>query len=451
MRFSLFKMPVVVRPMFWFVAVLLGMPSSTSGNDLAETGIFVVLLFVSILVHELGHAFAMRAFGRQPSIELWGLGGLTHWGPGAEVSAARHIVVSLAGPGAGFVLGGIVLLASARAPLPPHSLAAQAVRQALWINIGWGVVNLFPLLPLDGGHALEWTLDLFFGKTGRRVAQGLSLLLGVAAVAVALYYRSYWLAFLAFWCASISYRALKARPSSATPATLSPAESALREVWSLLMAGNTEAAGKACEALLAALPDGAAERDAVLELLAWSRIESGDEPGALDVARRIREKPSDLLSARLEIARGNLAEGLARLERAFYEGGDAFAALVLSSVYVDHDRPDLALEILKSRKGKTLSSSAHLAISSQLFYAARYELALAASELGWKRFHESRHAYNAACSLAKLHRVDEGIDQLAAAASAGLEDLGALDSDPDLAPLRSHPRFQEIRSRAASR
>ena len=451
MSFSLFKIPIRVQPMFWVVAVVLGMGGGSGGRALLTTASWIAVLFVSILVHELGHAFAMRAFGREPSIELWGLGGLTSWGQGPKVSLGADILVSLAGPAAGLLLGGLVLAGAMVLSPAAGSMAEVVVTQALWVNIGWGLVNLLPILPLDGGHVLESGATWLGGARGRRVAHGLSLALAVGAVALAAWYRLWWIAFLAVWCVSISWRAWSTRSAGhAAPAEIPPGvDAATRAAMHSLARGEVAEAVAKCEAALTSLPESAeydVGRDMLLEALAWAQIEAGNDAAALNAARRMKGGPSSLLAARLLVAEGKLEQGVHQLEQAFSEARNSFPALVLSSVYVDQGRPDLTAKMLQSKRGESLSAQTHLTLSAQLFHAECFEAALAVSQLAFERFGSAEHAYNAACALSRLGRVDEGLDVLTKAIQAGFEDKKQLDDDVDLAALRTHPRWAEVRA-----
>ena len=452
MSFSLFGIPVRIQPIFWLVALVLGAPRGTSPREIAELAIWVAVLFVSILAHELGHAFAMRAYGRSPSIELWGLGGLTHWGDGPPPTPGKDILVSLAGPGAGLLLGAIVFGIGIAVKPAAGSLGEVLFIQALWINVVWGLVNLAPILPLDGGHVLESSLGWFGGQRGRRVAYGISLVLAVAVIAWALSQRRFWIAFLGLWCASISWRKWSEKPApDRGPAQ--PVHDEVRTVWQALMQGETDRAVQLAERALASLPPGAEHdpsRAELYEALAWARLEAGDDTGALDAAKHIPGKPSDLLEARLMVADGRLAEGLTRLEKAFEAGRNSLPALVLSSVYIGEERPDLTLEMLRSKRGAKLSPETHLTVGAQLFHAQKYELSLGASELAFERFQKPVFAYNAACSLARLGRIDEGLQWLERAVEGGFAETEQLDTDPDLSQLRDDARFAEIRSRVPS-
>ena len=107
LRFSIAEIPVRVHPLFWVIAILLGSRSST----LIDILIWIVAIFVSILIHELGHALAMRQFGQRSQIILHATGGLTvpepvAWGTGlanVALTPNQEIFITLAGPGAGFL------------------------------------------------------------------------------------------------------------------------------------------------------------------------------------------------------------------------------------------------------------------------------------------------------------------------------------------------------------
>ncbi|MCA9523275.1 MAG: site-2 protease family protein, partial [Myxococcales bacterium] len=162
--FRIFGIPVTVRPMFLFVTLFLGASSST---DPINIGIWFVVVFISILIHELGHALTGRAMGLEPQILLHGFGGLAIFSNprDVDVSIPRSVAITLAGPFAGFAFGALVYLAVyaglARLDTP---YLVTAISYLLWVNIGWGLVNLLPIMPLDGGQVVAAVL--------RRVPRG---------------------------------------------------------------------------------------------------------------------------------------------------------------------------------------------------------------------------------------------------------------------------------------
>src|SRR5262249_2985441 len=105
LRFRLLDVPVRIHPLFWVVSAVMGWHN----NNMPVVLLWVLCVLVSILVHEYGHALMSRAFGYSASIVLWGMGGLCY-SQGERQSPRERLAVVLAGPGAGFLLCGIVML-----------------------------------------------------------------------------------------------------------------------------------------------------------------------------------------------------------------------------------------------------------------------------------------------------------------------------------------------------
>jgi len=115
LRFSIAGIPIRVHPLFWLLTLLLG-----ATGDLVQLLVWVLVVFVSIIVHELGHAFAMRYFGQSSHIVLHFAGGLAipdsvQWGSrwaNVALGPNQYILISLAGPVAGFFWLGLPYSAS---------------------------------------------------------------------------------------------------------------------------------------------------------------------------------------------------------------------------------------------------------------------------------------------------------------------------------------------------
>ena len=146
-HFRIFGFPVRVRASFLVLSVILGIGD---GKPIG-LAIWMVVVFVGILLHELGHALMGKAFGLSPAIELGGMGGLTYWAKGRNVGAGKSLLISLAGPAVGITIG----VAAKFIPAMPNPILHDLVRDIVWVNLYWGVFNLFPILPLDGGNALR--------------------------------------------------------------------------------------------------------------------------------------------------------------------------------------------------------------------------------------------------------------------------------------------------------
>jgi membrane-associated protease RseP (regulator of RpoE activity) len=168
MSFSLFGFPVQVHWTFFLVALFL------AGNLSSPTLVLIGggIIFVSVLVHEFGHAGMARAFGMQPRILLHTFGGMTFWGAPQSMKPQQRLAITLAGPFAGFLVAGLLLALGE--PEPDQRVLRVARATALWVNIGWGVLNLLPVLPLDGGHALSEILTLSTGRPQRALVHRIS-------------------------------------------------------------------------------------------------------------------------------------------------------------------------------------------------------------------------------------------------------------------------------------
>jgi stage IV sporulation protein FB len=214
LRFDVLGIPVRVSPWFWLGAALLG--SSALRADYRFFVICIMVVFVSILVHELGHALTARAFGYAPHILLYQFGGLAMYAPHRDYSVVRSILITAAGPAAGLLLGGLtyaVLIGLRIRDVPLNDYASYFILQMLWVNLAWSLVNLLPVLPLDGGQISRDLLTHFSPRKGLTIALQLSLVTGVLVAAWALSIRSTYVAILFGLLAFQSFSELQNRRS----------------------------------------------------------------------------------------------------------------------------------------------------------------------------------------------------------------------------------------------
>ena len=142
-----------------------------------------VLLFVSVLLHELGHSLVALAQGVQVrSITLFLLGGVAS--VERECSTARGaLLVAAAGPAVSLVLG-LGLLAGTHGASHLSPLLGAMVYQLGSLNLVLGLFNLLPGLPLDGGlivKALVWQVS-GSQRRGVEVANGCGRFLSLMAI-----------------------------------------------------------------------------------------------------------------------------------------------------------------------------------------------------------------------------------------------------------------------------
>jgi stage IV sporulation protein FB len=177
-RFRLRGVPVEVQPAFWIATVVLGSDRLAAPHHLL---IWVAVVFGSVLLHEMGHALMFRRLGHRPSIELGMMGGQAQ-GAGSGLNPTGEILVSLAGPAAGLAIGLPLLLMAVIAPgLLQIPVLGVLLGDLIWVNVGWGLVNLLPVLPLDGGQVLLATLRE--RGTSRATLRANQVSAGVAALA----------------------------------------------------------------------------------------------------------------------------------------------------------------------------------------------------------------------------------------------------------------------------
>lgn len=156
--FRVGRIPVQLDFMFVLLAALWTWPYWTSGNSQGYSAGFVLVvgLFVSILLHELGHAWAGRLFGIQTRyIELNGIGGICHFERSMPASVLVRTIVGLAGPAANLVLWQVFQALAGFARGPGNGLAVGVLSTLAWANLLLLIYNLLPSFPLDGGRVLE--------------------------------------------------------------------------------------------------------------------------------------------------------------------------------------------------------------------------------------------------------------------------------------------------------
>jgi Zn-dependent protease len=194
MIFRIGSIPVRITGSFLLTALLL---SGVGSRSVAAIAIWTVVVFFSVLLHELGHAIAGRIFGLSPQIELHGFGGTTSWTQGRKLASWQSIVVSLAGPLTGIVVGGLAFfLGALRMDEHTHPLVQRAMVDVIWVNAGWGALNLVPMLPLDGGNVMATLLNVITKGRGERPSRIVSIVVAIAGAGVALKFHQPWIALL---------------------------------------------------------------------------------------------------------------------------------------------------------------------------------------------------------------------------------------------------------------
>jgi Zn-dependent protease len=209
-HFHVAGFPVRVHPLFFLIAFASGWALL---KEPARLALWVGIVFVSVLLHELGHALAFRRYGCPAAIELHGMGGTTTGGDEEQLTHRQSAWVSFAGPGMGFLLGGLVWALSSFTPLGQQGgLTGYAVRQLLWVNLGWGLFNLLPMQPLDGGHLLASAVRARSGYRYERVLHGIGIATAVGVLALSVWWSMVWMGLLALMFGMMNFEQLRRLP-----------------------------------------------------------------------------------------------------------------------------------------------------------------------------------------------------------------------------------------------
>jgi Zn-dependent protease len=152
-----FGVPVYISPYWFVVAALLVVVYAQDLNGVIRpsdsrylvAASFVVLLYVSVLIHELSHCAVARAF-RLPvrRVLLYPLGGFSEIEK-EPPTPAQEFLVSVAGPLVSLALAGLAYLLTT---VISQDIVHQLLDQLFRANLVVGIFNLLPGLPLDGGR-----------------------------------------------------------------------------------------------------------------------------------------------------------------------------------------------------------------------------------------------------------------------------------------------------------
>ncbi len=424
--------PVRIEWTFVILMALFGLPLGEANLIVA----WLVIVTVSVLVHEFGHAVALRSWGVRSRIVLYGMGGVTI-PAGRTPTRWSRIAVSLAGPATGMVLLGIPALLLDRswpAPDPWDDVLVLVV----WVNIGYGVLNLLPILPLDGGNVAHELLDAATRGKGEVPARWLSMAVAVAGGVFAFTQGYVFAALFAGFLVADNYRALDAGKARGDAGEVQAAAAALEQ-------GDPGRALQLTDEVLAHAKDPRV-RALAGEVGAWAALSTGDRAGAarLLAAQPAGIEPSGHLRALLtETVPAEQVNATvdAWLDRR-YVPARTYVDLLAEAGLVD----TVVDRLLASRADG--AEAARMGMQHALFLGGRFDEAARLGEAMVRNgTREPIVAYNTACAHARAGRVDAALSALGVAADLGFTDVGLLERDPDLATVRADPRFAMLRRR----
>lgn len=203
---EVFGIPVRFHFTFWLIVVWLIVIGSRGQQSAAGTTFYILSIFGSVLLHELGHAVVARRF-RIKTIEIVMLpiGGLARLE--RPPRAREEFWVAIAGPAVNLIIGGALLGFAwlGGRTLAPETWMAQPNDSNLAERIGianlfLAVFNLIPAFPMDGGRILRsllarWRPEHEATRTAARIGMGMAAIMGLYGLLAG----NFFLVFIAFF------------------------------------------------------------------------------------------------------------------------------------------------------------------------------------------------------------------------------------------------------------
>jgi stage IV sporulation protein FB len=458
-HFRLLGVPVRVEPFFVIVAVLFGIQL----EPLWLVLVWVLLVFVSVLVHELGHVMAYRVFGQRSAVVLHGFGGFTILGGGGRrvLGKRRSIIVSLAGSLTQIAVLGIPTLVALNSQWAEqrHFEWRYISNDFNWwpilsllafVSLWWGLFNLLPIRPLDGGHIAEELVGF---------ENACKLSLGACAVAAFVAFRFLGTLFpLLFFgmLAYLNYRDLREGQINTAfeveaPQATGPGGRPGRPG----RPARGKRRGRADLTLVRPPGGGVPDLEPRLspgeaETRAWNALREGDGERAASILSGAGGTPNPFLRASVALVTGphEMADDL--FESAYRAEPGGPPNLVPATLLADHGRAAAVAERLV--KGDPTGIEAAGSLQTHLHYAERFR---AAAEVGEQVYaagprSPAQTAFEVACSWARASEPATALRWVGAAVDAGFRAPGVLDGEPDLASVRALPGWAEVRSRLSA-
>jgi Zn-dependent protease len=394
--FRLLGVPVRVDPSIIFVLLIL---ASTAHTTMAALLAFLVGGAIALVAHELGHAVVARALGATDvTITLHSFGGLTSYRL-PVVTRPRMSAIAAAGPAVGLGLGVLVWLAEQAAAPADFSEGARIYEQLLFVTVGWSVINLLPVVPLDGGRLLEQILP-GSAETRARLAGLISTVVG-GALAVWFWRAGY--AFGALMFALLAGYALMSTLRGNDPVS-EPPDRPSYEAFAKVVAGDYAGA--------AGVVESAAPAEPALTMLLRAVL-ANDAAAAEGLRQRYAELPGDPMVR---------------------------SCLV---IWQAHQR-DWQGALAMLHAGNLLPGTGHAALR-MAYQAGAFTAGAGIGEAVLRELHDPWVAYNTACCWARTGNEELALSALRRAVDYGWTDWGALDRDSDLSAVRDTSSYRSWR------
>ena len=442
-----------VRVHLLFVLTILLFWSIQETNDYRSLPIFAAIVFTGVLAHELGHAFAGRLFGLEPTIDLTAFAGVTRWKKNKALTPAKNLFISVSGPLVGIALGGLAALGWFLLKPAEDSLAEFAMQWLVLVNLGWSILNLTPILPLDGGNAMASIFQMFSEKHGRRFARYVSLaviaVVGAVLLLTGLAQSAIFIMIFLGLFAWINVQALRFEKKLLEQGAqqVRGPEDVLQLGYEALEKGDGKLVLQ-CASILVRNTEDDALRDEAHHLAAWGFMlekEPSRAREALDNLSGARD-PDPALEGAVQLALGRASEALDLFTRALRQAPSRFVEKRYLQAVEAAAAYDRAHALFESDPDALSPTAAHK-LQGAAFQAGDIDVARRLGALLHERNGDAVAAFNVACCEARLGRHDEALRWLERAREAGFRDLEILDRDEDLVRVRALPGWSDLRAK----
>ncbi len=278
------RIPITIYPTFWVFAAIIGF---LNFHTLIGTLIMVAIIFVSVLFHEFGHALTAAIFGQHPRIELVALGGLTYHN-GQKLPFWKQFFIVLDGPIFGFLLAVIATLLL-QMPIFSKGTAASILMLTRVVNVFWTVVNLLPVMPLDGGQLLRIVLEKIFGLKGFKYAILTSMVIALGISLFSFLTQGFLIGGLFFLLAFQSYDTFRRTRHLSETDRDDTLRERLEAVETLMQTGKKEEALRLCQEIRSKAKKGMIY-DLATQYLAFLKYEKGESKETYDLLKSIQEE-----------------------------------------------------------------------------------------------------------------------------------------------------------------
>jgi Zn-dependent protease len=370
------RIPIHVSPFFFLTSAIIGYLNS--GNILG-TIIWMGIIFISILFHEFGHALLSLAFGQRPRIEIVAFGGLTY-PEGPKLSAWKEFIVIFAGPLFGFILftAAYFLL---KLPIQ-NTYLLYFLKATQFVNLFWTIVNLIPVLPLDGGQLVRVILEVFLGVKAWRYTHFISIAIASCFAIFFFVYGDYFIGAIFFLFAYQSF-------------------DGLNQVRNMTEEDN--------------------------QMVNREELK--------DIEKLIKLNRLDEAKLELEGLKQKTSKGLLH----------TFATEYLAKIYFEQGNAKQAYQYLKTEKKSLTDEAKHLLLMSA-FEVEDYQLVLELSPYCFRSLQSVDIAIRAAAAAAAIDNVTVAIEWLKTAKAYGVSDLSELIKDQIFDKIRTEEVFKKFLS-----